>query len=342
LSLNCKSAKFRTKFKAVAMKSVRLFPALLLSLVFLSGKESAVTVFPLTGEITNPEQELSGLAWYDDLLVLLPQYPDDHLYAIPRDWLVGYLEGEPGKTIVPRKLRFEAPDFARTIPGFEGYEAIVFDGDDVYMTIEAKQAGVMIGYLAHGAVDPHTLTITLEANPLPLLEPPVNLKNMGFEALLLYRNRLIALFEANGAAVNPRPRARAFTRQLEPLPDLSLPAIEYRITDATAVDSAGRFWAVNYFWPGDAEVLHPRPDPLRARYGAGASHARSRAVERLLPLRIIGDRIELADQAPIQLELVDAETSRNWEGIVRLGTRGFVLVTDEHPGTILAFVPFPE
>lgn len=43
---------------------------------------------------------------------------------------------------------------------------------------------------------------------------------------------------------------------------------------------------------------------------------------------------------PIQLQLIDG-VSRNWEGLVRLDERGFLLITDEFPETILAFVAKP-
>jgi len=38
------------------------------------------------------------------------------------------------------------------------------------------------------------------------------------------------------------------------------------------------------------------------------------------------------------LKLADDGQSRNWEGIAMLDQRGFLLVTDQHPNTILAFV----
>ena len=49
--------------------------------------------------------------------------------------------------------------------------------------------------------------------------------------------------------------------------------------------------------------------------------------------------IQRTDKSPIQLEL--GLLPRNWEGIVRLDNRGFLLVTDQYPVTILAFVPSP-
>jgi hypothetical protein len=39
------------------------------------------------------------------------------------------------------------------------------------------------------------------------------------------------------------------------------------------------------------------------------------------------------------LQLSD-EAARNWEGVVRLEDRGFLLVTDTFPRTLLGFVPF--
>ncbi|GIS56929.1 MAG: hypothetical protein CM1200mP1_08670 [Candidatus Neomarinimicrobiota bacterium] len=42
---------------------------------------------------------------------------------------------------------------------------------------------------------------------------------------------------------------------------------------------------------------------------------------------------------PIQLEL--NKNSRNWEGLVRMDKKGFLMIVDEHPRTILAFVKKP-
>jgi len=43
----------------------------------------------------------------------------------------------------------------------------------------------------------------------------------------------------------------------------------------------------------------------------------------------------------VQLQLLDDEHCRNWEGIVRLGDVGLLLATDRYPETILAYVPLP-
>jgi hypothetical protein len=68
-------------------------------------------------------------------------------------------------------------------------------------------------------------------------------------------------------------------------------------------------------------------------------------VERLVEFQLSHAGIVLVDRPPIQLELPDnllGMIGRNWEGLVRLDERGFLLATDTFPGTILAFVPTPE
>jgi hypothetical protein len=115
--------------------------------------------------------------------------------------------------------------------------------------------------------------------------------------------------------------------------------VEYRITDVTALDGQARFWAINYFFPDESE-LKPRVDPLAERYGRGPTHTQAEHVERLLQFHYTPAGLELVDRPPLQLALLPDE-ARNWEGIVHLEGRGFLLVTDKFPETILAFVSGP-
>ena len=50
-------------------------------------QEIPVTEIVLTGPLTDRDAEISGMAWYGNILILLPQYPDfdggDHFYALP-------------------------------------------------------------------------------------------------------------------------------------------------------------------------------------------------------------------------------------------------------------------
>jgi hypothetical protein len=55
--------------------------------------------------------------------------------------------------------------------------------------------------------------------------------------------------------------------------------------------------------------------------------------------RYTNAQISSTSRAPIQLELREDGRARNWEGLVRLDQRGFLLMTDKYPETILGFVP---
>jgi hypothetical protein len=121
---------------------------------------------------------------------------------------------------------------------------------------------------------------------------------------------------------------------------VSFPNVEYRITDVTDVDSHGRFWALNYFWPGEKKRLLPAEDGILNGFEEGTTHAQYDHVERLVEFKINSKEIVRTNTAPIQL--VMEEKSRNWEGLVRLDKKGFLMITDEHPRTILSFIPFPK
>ena len=68
---------------------------------------------------------------------------------------------------------------------------------------------------------------------------------------------------------------------------------------------------------------------------------KSEAVERLVEFRVENSQVRITNHPPIQLEQIEEE-SRNWEGVVRLDNRGFLLITDKYPETIFAFVRISE
>ncbi|MDY6875132.1 MAG: hypothetical protein SWK90_02860 [Chloroflexota bacterium] len=310
--------------------------------------EQPVRVVPVTGALVDKDAEVSGLAWYGDYLIILPQYPDRFaspneglLFAIPKGDILAFLDGTSDAPIMPQDVLFVAPGLARQIAGFEGYEAIAFQDDRVFVTIESKTGMSMLGYLVAGEMAPDLSSLCLDATTLTEIPPQAGLINMTDETLLVAGDRLVTVYEANGAAVNSEPVARLFALSLYPLDPIPFPNVEYRITDATGLDGADRFWALNYFWPGDETKLKPATDALATKYGKGPTHARLTTVERLVEFQYTETGISLVDTPPIQLELIDDDHSRNWEGIVRLDNRGFLLVTDTYPETILGFVSVP-
>jgi hypothetical protein len=316
-----------------------------------SPSEIPVQNIPLEGLLANNQEEFSGMAWYGDQLVLLPQYPtrmskvyNGALPTIPRTDLESFLDGKSTNPIKPAKIYLDSGGMEWRIRGFEGYESIVFHADQVYLTIEAWDhfRNLMRSYLVKGQVIQDGSVIKLDA--LHYVEVPLSIQitNFSNETMLDTGDHLLLFYEANGSRVNFNPVAKAYDYDLQPLPNQAIPNIEYRLTDAAAPDADGSFWVLNTFYPGDFRIL-PLSDPLAEQYGRGPTHAHSMLVERLVKFNLPTSPeqpVTLADIPPIQLQLASDNMPRNWEGLVELPGRGLLITTDKFPVTLLGFVAF--
>ncbi|MCP4535620.1 MAG: hypothetical protein GY832_00565 [Chloroflexi bacterium] len=307
--------------------------------------EQPVTVIPLTEPLSKKKAEVSGLAWYGDYLIILPQYPDfftsegdGFLFALPKADILAFLDGTTSDPLDPIQIPFVAPGLSEQIDGFEGYEAIAFVGDKVYLTIEAEP-DLPIGYLLAATISPDLGELAVDVTNLVEIQSQSESSNKAEEALLATGDTVITIYEVNGVALNTSPVAHIFDANLTALDTIPFPNIEYRITDATELDGDDRFWAINYFYTGGDDLL-PETDPLAETYGQGSTHTRRDGVERLVEFQYTESGIILVDGPPIQLELLRKD-ERNWEGLVRLDDRGFLLMTDKFPDTILGFVAAP-
>jgi hypothetical protein len=362
------------------------FTLLLLSFTFTADEnlpevpeEKEVIKIVLTGPLADTKPEVSGLAWYKDDLILLPQNQELKknnpgnclkLYTIPKDKIKEYLKDKKKNknppSITPREIDFIIEKTLCTkivnIKGFEGFEAIAFWENKVFMTIEASP-DYMLGYLVSGEVDENadgsikkiTLKHRTRDDELVKIQPQACIPNMAYETLLVTEHEVIALYEANGKEANASPLAYVYDHDLNFIKAIAFPPIEYRITDATDLDRDGRFWCINFFYPGDKE-LKPEDDGLAKKYGSGKTHKNCKygIVERLVEFEYkyrdncLPGKIVLVDKPPIQLELMGCDNykkdSRNWEGIVRLDDpAGFLLITDEphdRSGAIFDFIEF--
>jgi hypothetical protein len=300
-------------------------------------------MLPLDSAFSRPSLELSGLAWHGDTLVVLPQYParaggDDgpQLYGIARASLQRALDDSTA-SINPFPIPLSTPDLDGHTTGYQGLEAIAFVDDRAYLLVESTAEGPgMRGHLLRGRVAPGLRTLRLQPGADRPLPQQAALPNTAYEALTTHADTVMALFEANGRRVNEAPRAVRVGPDLRSVGTVSFPTLEYRVTDATTLDAKNRFWVVNYFYPGDRDLLHPAVDSLAQRFGTGPTHRRSAVVERLVEYRSTPRGIRRTDTPPLWLEL--AADGRNWEGAVRFGD-GFLLVTDTFPKTLLAYVP---
>jgi hypothetical protein len=305
-----------------------------------AGGEQPVMLIPLAGDVASASAEVSGLAWHGDTLILLPQYPerfgegDGLLFALPKADVLNYLDGKSTAPLEPAKVKLSAAGLKESIPNFQGYEAIGFHDDRVFMTIEAGEGADMRGYLVSGTMEGDE--IKLDASKVVEIPLPIDSENHTDEALIVTDDKVLTFYELNGAGLVPQPAAQVFDFELKTEGSVPLPNLEYRLTDAAFSD--GKIWVINYFYPGDTDML-PKSDPLAEKFGEGTTHAQYEQVERLVELSYSDSGITLMDSAPIQMSLV--EDSRNWEGLVLFGQRGFLVATDKFPGTLLGFVEMP-
>ena len=315
--------------------------------------ETPVIPIALAGPAAAPDAELSGMAWYGNTLILMPENADRFaengsagaLFALERDAILDYLtaaiDGTEPAPLIPRAIPLESDDLRANIPGMDGFEAIAVAGDRIFLAVESVNGdGTMRGDLIPGTLAPDASAITLDLDQRISVAAQSTFPNMSYESLLVVDDVVWMFYEINGSAVNAEPVGYGFgVEDLAPAGTVPLASLEYRLTDMTALDDANRFWAVNYFFPGE-DFLLPETDPIADTYGEGETHAAADGIERLVEMELTPDGIILADRAPIQLALLPDDL-RNWEGIVRLGDLGFLLVTDKYPETVLGFVPLP-
>lgn len=308
--------------------------------------ETVVRNIPLA-VLDKPSAEISGMAWYGDWLILLPQYPKrlssvpgGSLYGVSKEDILAYLDGKVSQPLLPREIPIVDSGIEKSIKGFEGFEAIAFFGNRVYLAIESNPGGRMQGYIISGTIDPNLSGIELDPASMKAIDPQANLSNLTDEAILVTADEVLTFYEANGAQVNPNPIAHRFDHSLNPLTPVRMPNLEYRLTDSTPPDDHGRFWVINYFYPGDKKLL-PAKNPLSEKFPLGATHRNHPQVEQLVEMLYQHGQVSLVDRAPLRLQLADDGEARNWEGIARLDERGFLLVTDSFPATILGFTGYP-
>lgn len=296
-----------------------------------------VTLLPLAGPIATPEAEVSTMCWCGDLLVLVPQHPerfaaDDQalgVFILERREVEAAIDDPDAAPLRPRRIALEAPGLLE-LPGWDGIEAMVSQNGTVFLAVEARVDGRMAGYLLRGrglsCGAPWRLTV--EADAAVPIAVPTDIENMSQESLVVYRDRVAVFFEANGERVNDDPRVALFDFDLRHRGTLMLEPVEYRITDATAADADGTFWVINYYFPGERHALDPPELPPGP-------------VEHLLEMRFDGDRVVRTGRPPLDLRADPNAPAHNWEALVRLPGRGFLLMTDRYPSTVLAFVADP-
>ena len=308
-----------------------------------------ISEIKLKGEASLSSAELSGLTWFGDELILLPQYPfgignntTGNIYKITKSRIIDYINCKDTTQIEPEKISIEGKGLERFNDYGQGYESIAFNGNDVYLTIEAAENHKMAGYVIKGKINNDATEIVLNAESLAFVKPQADIHNLSDETIFIYNNCVCTLFEANGKNINPSPVAHRFDFDLKPLKSIKFPNVEYRITDATTPNADGKYWVINYMYSGDWDSLKPAHDGELDKYIQSDSSENFHKTERLLEYQITGNSVVRTETPPIQLKILKKEVGRNWEGLAKLDNYGFILVTDEHPRTILGYLEFKE
>ncbi|MCB0047261.1 MAG: hypothetical protein KDD92_17685 [Caldilineaceae bacterium] len=297
-----------------------------------------IVSIPLGMSISTPRAQFSGMTWYGDQLILMPQYPQDmgnSIFALDKADISAYLRGETDAPLAPAPIILDDGALSFFLDGYQGFEAVAFDGDRAYLTIETNTPFGMMGVLVSGEMLLDGTLLQIDAFNQATIPAQANLSNMSDEALVLWDDQIVTFYEANGVNVNPQPQAHLFTKELAASGTMPFPTMEYRLTDASEIDDENRFWVINYMWPGDAQKLKPAADSL-ARPGESTER-----VERLVEYQFTQEGIVRTATPPIYLALLPGGISRNWEGLARFQDGeldGFLVVTDSFPTTQMAFV----
>ena len=306
-------------------------------LSFIYSNEKHVREILLAGDILDPNNEISGMDWYQDQLFLLPENLNGYLFIIPKKRIDAFLYSDNPYPIKPKKINFKTPNYKTLIKGFDGFEAIEFNKDRICISIEANYKNNMTSYIIWGTINPNTYEIKIVEENLKEIKTPIQIDNMAYESIISIEQKVILLYEANGLNLQKKVQHPTFSFDDFSIENIDGFNIEYRITDATKIDSNNKFWCINYFWPGDSQSLKPSKDSIFKKSRKGLTHQKSKVVERLIECKINANSIRISDNEPIQLVL-DEKDSRNWEGIVRYNNDSFIIVTDKYPRMILGFV----
>jgi hypothetical protein len=173
-------------------------------------QEVAVLEIPLPAPLNEKAMEFSSMAWLGEDLILMPQYPHRSnpegsgvLYALNKTDIIRYIEQPDGEPLDIREIAFDDGGLHKALPGFEGFEGLAFNNDQVFMTIETHNGNPMMGYLVAGSYDAVLQQISLDPQTLVELPPQTSFLNASDEALTIYDDHIYTFFEDNGLSQNP-------------------------------------------------------------------------------------------------------------------------------------------
>ncbi|HAN78033.1 MAG TPA: hypothetical protein DCQ31_09805 [Bacteroidales bacterium] len=292
------------------------------------------------------KKQLSGLAWYrDSLLFVLPERLLEPggcscIFAIRKDVLTTAFSTQ--KISSYQKISIQVlPNVDLSLA--QGFEALCFVNDTVFLTLERDDH---TAFLLKGIFYASENKIQLIKSVV--IEHKLNkvLRNATMEGVLFFNQKLYCFHESNGIANNnSTANASVYNTKLEFVEYMPMDALEYRLTDVSAVANK-KFYALNYYY-FEKEFKNYRPDNdlLLNKISQNDSHFRYiennsylKKVERIVEFKITENRIVLNKEKVYYLKL--DQISRNIEGIEILTYQNknyFIISTDAFPDDGLYF-----
>lgn len=292
------------------------------------------------------KKQLSSLTWYhDSLLLLLPERllePNgcNCIFAIRKEVLTTAFSTK--KITSYQKISIEVlPNVDLSLA--QGLEAFCFVNDTVFFTLERDDN---TAFLLKGIFNVNENKIQIIKSVV--IEHKLNkvLRNATMEGVLFFNQKLYCFHESNGIVNNnSTPNASVYNTKLEFVENMPMDAIEYRLTDVSAVVNK-KFFALNYYYY-DKEFKNYKPanDVLLNKIKKNYTHFKYiennsylKKVERIVEFEITDNKIVLNKEKVYYLKL--DEKGRNIEGIETLTYQNknyFIISTDAFPDDGLYF-----
>ncbi|MDX1700980.1 MAG: hypothetical protein R3250_10200, partial [Melioribacteraceae bacterium] len=216
-------------------------------------REYNITKIDLMGELSDRSSEISGLCWFGNKLIILPQYPQrfgdesGKIFFIERAKLKKYIEGDIRTPIEPSSYNIDLSNVGKYFNMGSGFEAISVIDTTAFFTVEYLSSVNTETLLIRGAIDTSAREIFIDEKSIVSDPTDLRIYNMSCESILAMNDHLYPIFEANGKNVIDSPKVSVFNNNLQFKNKIDFPTVEYRITDVTNPDDSGKFWGINYF-----------------------------------------------------------------------------------------------
>ncbi len=331
----------------------------MVALIFMQGGSAptgpapTITYLPMTA----PERvEFSSLTWIGDTLLLLPEKPDRFreqpgsaggFFTLRKQDILDALDGRRVEPLTPTLVKVDGSAIWPTTQSWNvtaaGFEGAALDGNTLYLLIESESMNAdaaMRSFLVKATLEPDLSAFHLDLTAPIELPQQAHFYNLSYESLTLVGQQLMALYEVNSQPLNPTHAAILIDPQTRAIKRLPLPEIGARVTDVTPPNAHGVLWALSCCLLGEA-LLAEDFDLIAKQYGLSALTAPLHETVQLVPLRATNQGIVVANEPTISTAWTDQTPQENWEGIAPLDDRGFLIVTDQYPKTLLGFIAVP-